>query len=601
MRISAKIYLLLVPTFLFLVIYPLIIKSPVYVDIFIMFCLMAGLGGAWTLIGGYGGQFSIGHAGFFGIGAYTSTLLYLHYGLTPWVGMLLGGGLAAVVSFLVFYPCFRLRGIFFTMASLAFAEILFITSVYWASLTKGNVGLLILFKPGLSHLMFSEKIYYAYIALLYMAFVFFVSVVVKETKLGSHLIGVREDEDAAESLGVRSARCKSYAMMISSFLAALGGTIYAQYVQFIDPDTLFDVAISVRFALLAIIGGMGTAIGPIIGSAILTPLDTMLRGWLGGAYAGLGFLTYGIVLIACVLALPEGVMKWVRDNIYPFVEKLPDIVLFGRRGEEPRVGVPAVRVAPSHVDMDEPLIEIAGVTKAFGGLKAVDDVSITINRGEIVGLIGPNGAGKTTLFNVISGFYRSDGGTITFKGEDITNVASPHRICMKGLARTFQLVKPFAHITVFDNVVVGSWLKSKSLGSVRQKTGEILHFVGLEKYRNYQASSLTIADRKRLELARALATDPELLLLDEVMAGLNPTETEEIINLVRRISSEMKITLFIIEHVMKAVMELSKRIIVLDYGEKIAEGRPEEIARDESVIKAYLGEEYLYHAAGSED
>jgi branched-chain amino acid transport system ATP-binding protein len=325
----------------------------------------------------------------------------------------------------------------------------------------------------------------------------------------------------------------------------------------------------------------------------------MLRGWLGGAYAGLGFLTYGIVLIACVLALPEGVMKWVRDNIYPLVEKLPDVVLFGRRGEEVVVEVPAAK-APA-VYEDEPLIEIAGVTKAFGGLKALHDVSIKIHRGEIVGLIGPNGAGKTTLFNVISGFHRSDGGRITFKNEDITNVAPPHRICMKGLARTFQLVKPFAHITVFDNVLVGSWLKSKSLRSVRQKTGEILHFVGLEKYRDYQASSLTIADRKRLELARALATDPELLLLDEVMAGLNPTETEEIISLVRRISSEMNITLFIIEHVMKVVMELSKRIIVLDYGQKIAEGSPEVIAKDESVIKAYLGEEYLYHAAGSEN
>jgi branched-chain amino acid transport system permease protein len=597
MRISSRLYILLVPIFLLLVIYPLVIESPVYMDIFIMFCLMAGLGGAWAIIGGYGGQFSVGHAGFFGIGAYTSTLLYLRYGLTPWVGMLIGGGLAAVVSFLVFYPCFRLRGIFFTMASLAFAEILLIISIYWVSLTKGNVGLLILFKPGFSHMMFSEKIYYAYIALLYMGFVFVVSVVVKETKLGSHLIGIREDEDAAESLGVRSARCKAYAMMISSFLVALGGTIYGQYLQFIDPDILFDVAISVRFALLAIIGGMGTAIGPIIGSAILTPLDTMLRGWLGGAYAGLGFLIYGIVLIACVLALPEGVMKWVRDNIYPLVEKLPDIVLFGRRGEEVVAEVPAAK-APTGSE-DEPLIEIEGVTKTFGGLKALDEVSITINRGEIVGLIGPNGAGKTTLFNVISGFHGSDGGRITFKKEDITNLAPPHRICMRGLGRTFQLVKPFAHITVFDNVVVGSWLKSKSLASARQRTGEILHFVGLEKYRDYQASSLTIADRKRLELARALATDPELLLLDEVMAGLNPTETEEIISLVRRISSEMNITLFIIEHVMRAVMELSKRIIVLDYGQKIAEGRPEEIAKDESVIKAYLGEEYLYHAAGS--
>jgi branched-chain amino acid transport system ATP-binding protein len=250
-------------------------------------------------------------------------------------------------------------------------------------------------------------------------------------------------------------------------------------------------------------------------------------------------------------------------------------------------------------DSDEPLLKLEDVTKTFGGLRAIDDVSVTIHRGEIVGLIGPNGAGKTTLFNLIDGFYKPNEGKITFKREDITNLAPPI-ICTKGIGRTFQLVKPFPHITVFDNVRVGSWLRNNSSTSVYQKTKEVLHFVGLERYQDYQASNLTLANRKRLELARALATDPELLLLDEVMAGLNPAEIEEIITVVRKVSTEMKVTLLIIEHVMRAIMALSHRIVVLDYGKKIAEGGAEEIAKNENVIKAYLGEEYLYHAKGSE-
>jgi len=599
-RINSKVYVLFVPISVFILLFPLMVKSPVYLDIFIMFCLLAGLGGAWNIIGGYGGQFSIGHAGFFGIGAYTSTLLYMHYALSPWIGMLIGGGLSAVISVLVFYPFFRLRGVFFTMASLAFAEIMLILSVYWTSVTKGNVGLLILFKPSLGHMMFAEKMSYAYLALFYMALVVGVSVLVKRAKLGSHLHGIREDEDAAESLGVQSARCKSYAMMISSFLAAVGGTVYAQYVQFIDPETLFDVSISVRFALLPIIGGMGTVVGPVIGSAILTPLDTMLRSWLGGAYSGLGFVTYGAVLIVGVLALPEGVMRWVKDNIYPSIESLPDFVWGVRKEKVVHAKKFIVPAAQGSGKSDEALIEIEGATKVYGGLKALDNVSVTVNRGEIVGLIGPNGAGKTTLFNVISGSQKLDGGKITFKKQDITKLTPPHKVCMEGIGRTFQVVKPFPHITVFDNVLVGAWLRMGSAVLAHRTVREILHFVGLEKHQEHFASNLTLADRKRLELARALATAPDLLLLDEVMAGLNPAEIEEIIGIVRRISSEMNVTLFIIEHVMRAVMGLSQRIVVLDYGKLIAEGKPEEIAKDESVIKAYLGEEYLYHAAGSE-
>lgn len=600
-RLSPRIYTLLIPIGLFLLLYPLVVKSIVYADIFVMFCLMAGLGGAWNIIGGYGGQFSIGHAGFFGIGAYASTLLYLHYTLSPWIGMIVGGILSAIVSLFVFYPCFRLRGVFFTMASLAFAEILMILSTYWTSLTRGNVGLLILFKPGLAHMMFNEKMPYAFLALSYMLLVVAVSIIIKKGKLGSYLNGVREDEDAAESLGVKSARCKAYAMMISSFLTAIGGTIYAQYVQFIDPGTLFDVNLSVRLALLPIIGGMGSVIGPLIGSALLTPLDTILRSWLGGHYAGLGFLTYGIVLIVCVLTLPEGILRWVKDNLYPAIEKLPDINLFGRIKEDKPKEIQGVILTDSrNFEYDKnPLVEIDGVTKAFGGLKALDRVSLTINQGEIIGLIGPNGAGKTTLFNVISGFLKLNEGKIAFKREDITNLSPPHKVCIKGIGRTFQVVKPFPAITVFDNVVIGAWLRTNSSKSACQKAEQVLHFVGLDRYQDYNASKLTLANRKRLELARALATSPKLLLLDEVMAGLNPAETQDIIEVIKKISAQMNVTLFIIEHVMKAVMELSQRIFVLDYGKVIADGKPEYIAGNKSVIKAYLGEEYLYHVEGS--
>lgn len=599
MKINSKTYLLLTPCLFLLLVFPLVTQDPIYMDMFIMFCLMAGVGSAWNIIGGYGGQFSIGHAGFFGIGAYTSTLLYLNFNLSPWIGMLIGGLLAALISFLVFYPCFRLRGIFFTMASLAFCEILMIISIYWQSLTGGNVGLLILYKPGFADMMFEDKIWYAYIALLYMLLGYIIAVSVEKSKLGSHLTAVREDEDAAESLGVSSTRYKLYAMMISAFFSAMGGTLFAQYTQFIDPDTVFEVALSVRFALFAIIGGIATSIGPIIGSLIMTPMDTMLRGALGGSYAGLGFLIYGIFLILFVLLLPEGVMKWVRGRLFPAVEKLPPISLFARKKQPVAVSLLSPKTSRREGNEGEPLIKIVDVTKSFGGLKALNEVSFNIAKGEIVGLIGPNGAGKTTLFNVIDGYYKPDSGSILFEHQNITALSPPHKICACGIGRTFQIVKPFANISVFENVMVGSWQMSSSAGLVRARTMEILKFVGLEQYSQYQGSSLTISNRKRLELARALATGPKLLLLDEVMAGLNPTETEAIIDLIKQISAEMKVTLLIIEHNMKAVMALSQRIVVLDYGEKIADGKPEDIVRNEAVIKAYLGEEYLHHAASA--
>ena len=241
--------------------------------------------------------------------------------------------------------------------------------------------------------------------------------------------------------------------------------------------------------------------------------------------------------------------------------------------------------------------EVEHLTKKFGGLTAVGDVSLSVEKNQIVGLIGPNGAGKSTLFATVAGHYPPDGGRVTFCDEDITGLP-PEKVVELGIARTYQIVRPFGTLTVLENVMVGAFLRDKNRRRAEAKAQEILEFTGLADKRSFRGTSLTIADKKRLELARALATQPKFILLDEVMAGLTPKETQEAVELIRKINAQ-GIALFVVEHVMEVVMPISQHVVVLDGGKLIAAGSPEQVSKDPAVIKAYLGERYYAECEGA--
>lgn len=573
---------------------PLFISTSYYTHILIMLFFYAFLAAAWNIIGGYGGQLSLGHSVFYGVGAYTSTLLSVHFNLSPWLGMLAGGLLATLVSVAIGYPCFRLRGPFFAMGTLAILEVFRIMTVYFSDLTEGSVGVSIPLKFGLRNLIFEDKKAYLYIMLGLFFLVIFISRWIERSKFGYHLVALREDEDAAESAGVNVSRTKLKALMISAFLTSIAGTFHAQYALYIDPSGEFSMSLSVLMAIMVILGGAGTLLGPILGALILVPLQEVLRAWFGGSLQGLHLFIYGWLLIIAVLFLPNGIFAWLKGWIsrhFPKagelsaetaeIRKRLDLLMSGWTSDPKGAGV------------EDPLIlKIRQLGKSFGGVSAVKNVGVDIKPGKITGLIGPNGAGKTTFFNLISGILRPDCGEVVYQSENITGLSPAHKVCRKGIGRTFQIVKPFGNISVMQNVMIGAFAHVRSEKDARDIALAVLGFIGLYPKGHYLAKSLTLGDRKRLELGRALATKPRLLLLDEIMAGLNPSEIDEAISLIQKIK-HLGITIILIEHVMQAVMNLSDHIIILHHGEKIAEGPPRQIATDQKVIKAYLGEEYV--------
>lgn len=316
-----------------LLLFPLVVKNPFVLHLLIMILFYAALGGAWNIIGGFAGQLSLGHAAFFGVGAYSCVLLNLYTGLNPWAGMIAGMLITSAFAAVISYPCFRLRDPFFTLATIAFAEVLRILVIYFKDFTKGSVGISIPQKMGLANFVFREKEPYFYIILTFAAGVFLISRIIERSRFGYHLAALREDEDAAESLGVNTSKTKLKAAILSAALTSLGGVFYAQYILFIEPYSEFSLDFSVQFALVPMIGGMGTAAGPIVGSFVLTPLQELLRAWLGGKFAGVHLVIYGCILILVVTFMPQGILGLIKKRSASQEEPSPP----GERVEGDRV------------------------------------------------------------------------------------------------------------------------------------------------------------------------------------------------------------------------------------------------------------------------
>jgi branched-chain amino acid transport system permease protein len=295
---------------------PVFVKNDFYLDGFILVFLWGAFAGSWNIISGYAGMVSLGHNAFFGIGAYTSTLLLLNFGLTPWLGMLVGGLLASCVGLLLGIVCFRLRSHYFALATLAFGQVTYIIAMNWRSLTNGAEGLAMPIEPNFLNMAFTSKLSYLYIALSLLLVVIAISYAIEHSKLGYDLTAFRENEDAARALGVKTGKVRLIAMAISSFLAAVIGTIYAQYLVFIDPSSVIKIQISIQVALFAIVGGLGTGLGPAIGAMIFIPITIYLRATLGTSLPGLHQIIYGIILIVVLLYLPKGIYGTFKDKVF---------------------------------------------------------------------------------------------------------------------------------------------------------------------------------------------------------------------------------------------------------------------------------------------
>ncbi|HSB80199.1 MAG TPA: branched-chain amino acid ABC transporter ATP-binding protein/permease [Candidatus Methylomirabilis sp.] len=562
---------------------PLFVRSPYHLHLVILFLLWVGLGQSWNLLGGFTGQVSFGHAAFFGTGAYVTSLLYVGPGIPLLVGGLLGGLFAAVLSIPIGLICFRLRGPYFALTILGISEILRIIAINWRSLTKGPVG--VLFPP-----IFRDRLPFYYIVLALAVLTMVVVWLTLRSKAGYYFRALRDDQDAATALGIDPTRFKLVSLILSAFLTGLLGGFFAPYQGYIDPDVVFSIPdISIAMIVVVVLGGMGNLWGPPVGAIIVVVLSEIFRATLGEAH----LLVYAALMIVIVVFLPEGLVGWFAR-------------LYSRWSSHPRPAVstlpdrPAATVSPESGPAGRALLAVGGyggpdgvllraekVTKAFGGLLALQSVDFQVRQGEVLGLIGPNGAGKTTLLSVISGFEQATAGKITFGSHDITRLPA-YRAAHLGVARTFQIVRPLKKMSVLDNVVTAALANTVRVGAARQKAEEILQFVDLYHRRQVLAAGLTLGERKRLEMARALATSPKLLLLDEVAAGLNSTETKAVVAILERIR-EAGISIVAVEHVMQVIMSISDRIVVLDYGQVLAEGKPAEVARNPEVIQAYLG------------
>jgi branched-chain amino acid transport system permease protein len=545
--------------------------------LYIVFFWIA-LATSWGILSGYAGYWSFGHAAFFGTGIYAagglSAKLGLPFLLTIPIAAALAAALAACIGAVVF-RIKTLRGEFFALLSLSVTYVL--AAIVSNTAIDGGAGVYLSNVPlptfGTS---VPGAIYLLGLGLAVLALL--VSRGILHSRFGRGLLAIHDDEDVAEVKGVPTFRYKVSAFAISAAIAGAAGAVQAAYVGYITVGETFSITVPLYVVLMSILGGARHWAGPAVGATLIT---VALSLFVGGSYAELGRAGVALALIVVILFLPEGI-----------VPRLPR----KWRGHAPfktsSFSTPLLQ-AQGHPVLGATLLECKNVTKRFGGLQALGGVSLSVRQGEILALVGPNGSGKSTLINMISGHFPLTTGSIRLDGQSISSL-EPHEVAARGVARTYQIPRLFEHMSVLENVqLCASFGLEANAHDVYSKAMHWLEFLGLAGKAHELPASLNLHERKFVEFARALAARPKLLLLDEVLCGLTPTEVDEAIDLIRRIRAAGT-TIVFVEHVMRAVVALADRVAVLDQGRLLALGQPEETMQDTKVIDVYLG---VAHAA----
>jgi len=522
----------------------------------------------WNLISGYTGYISFGQVSFFGIGAYATTILVQH-SLVPWyVAVFIGGVAAAILAAILGPILLRLRGILFALGMLGLARILTVIFSDW-DYVGGAAGTML---PA----QLTPDIVYTLMVLTAVA-AFAATFYFERSGFGLDAMSVREDEDAATALGVPTNRIKVTVFVVSAVFPAIVGGLTAWNRSYIDPASAFDPTLDLQTIVFVLFGGIGTAWGPFIGSVVLMAIAEIFLVHLPAIKLAL----YGAVVIGTVLLFPGGLVSFA--NRLGLLKRKPVLA----PADLPHSSAPAAPEIQTPGE-EKPVLEARNLTVRFGGLIALDDVSFQLHRGETLCIIGANGAGKTTLFNAVTGSVPASEGDILFHGRSITRLAVEQRVRL-GVARTFQIPRLLLDLTVWENVLLATRHGRQSHRAV-EHTAWVIRTVGLDSVWLDPASRLSPGRQRELELARVLAMQPDLVLLDEVMAGMTKEEQETVRHIMRRLPEFGVHGVVCVEHVIAAVADLSDRMLVLDFGRKIAHGLPDGVLQDPAVVRAYLGE-----------